>query len=358
MTTEPSPKKPILKSLRKPDVKTTVVSVRAVRFGDGSYPIVAGPVAVESEEQLMTVAVAARKSGASMLRAGTFRAEESPYGFKGLGEDAIWLLEHAGRQTGLPTVTEVLDSAHLDLIADHIDMLEIGPENMQNFVLLRDAGRTGKPIILTRGPSATVDEVLMAAEYILAENNPNLVLCERGSRGFDPRTTDTVDITAIPAIQQLSHLPIIIHPAPAKGGIDLMEPLAMAGRSAGADGLIVSVHPDPDNALAGNGGQMTVKGFTVLMDRLGIPAMRDEIDRLDREIIKLLKRRLHSSIGIAHIKVARGLPLRSPDREAELLDEAADDAVELGIDPIYVRAIMEVVLKHSRSAQERAVGTT
>ncbi len=358
MTTEPSPKKPILKSLRKPDVKTTVVSVRAVRFGDGSYPIVAGPVAVESEEQLMTVAVAARKSGASMLRAGTFRAEESPYGFKGLGEDAIWLLEHAGRQTGLPTVTEVLDSAHLDLIADHIDMLEIGPENMQNFVLLRDAGRTGKPIILTRGPSATVDEVLMAAEYILAENNPNLVLCERGSRGFDPRTTDTVDITAVPAIQQLSHLPIIIHPAPAKGGIDLMEPLAMAGRSAGADGLIVSVHPDPDNALAGNGGQMTVKGFTVLMDRLGIPAMRDEIDRLDREIIKLLKRRLHSSIGIAHIKVARGLPLRSPDREAELLDEAADDAVELGIDPIYVRAIMEVVLEHSRSAQERAVGTT
>ncbi|VAW09310.1 2-keto-3-deoxy-D-arabino-heptulosonate-7-phosphate synthase I beta, partial [hydrothermal vent metagenome] len=288
MTTEASPKKPILKSLRKPDVKTTVVSVRAVRFGDGSYPIVAGPVAVESEEQLMTVAVAARKSGASMLRAGTFRAEESPYGFKGLGEDAIWLLEHAGRQTGLPTVTEVLDSAHLDLIADHIDMLEIGPENMQNFVLLRDAGRTGKPIILTRGPSATVDEVLMAAEYILAENNPNLVLCERGSRGFDPRTTDTVDITAVPAIQQLSHLPIIIHPAPAKGGIDLMEPLAMAGRSAGADGLIVSVHPDPDNALAGNGGQMTVKGFTVLMDRLGIPAMRDEIDRLDREIIKLL----------------------------------------------------------------------
>ncbi len=358
MTTEPSPKKPILKSLRKPDVKTTVVSVRAVRFGDGSYPIVAGPVAVESEEQLMTVAVAARKSGASMLRAGTFRAEESPYGFKGLGEDAIWLLEHAGRQTGLPTVTEVLDSAHLDLIADHIDMLEIGPENMQNFVLLRDAGRTGKPIILTRGPSATVDELLMAAEYILAENNPNLVLCERGSRGFDPRTTDTVDITAVPAIQQLSHLPIIIHPAPAKGGIDLMEPLAMAGRSAGADGLIVSVHPDPGNALAGNGGQMTVKGFTVLMDRLGIPAMRDEIDRLDREIIKLLKRRLHSSIGIAHIKVARGLPLRSPDREAELLDEAADDAIELGIDPVYVRAIMEVVLKHSRSAQERAVGTT
>lgn len=350
--------KPILKSLRRPDVETTVVSVGAVRFGDGSYPVIAGPVAVESEEQLMMVASAVLKAGASMLRAGTFRAGETPYGFKGLGEESLWILEHAGKATGLATVTEVLDVGHLGLVADHVDMLEIGPDNMQNFVLLRDVGRTGKPVILTRGPSATVDELLMAAEYILAEDNNNLVLCERGSRGFDPRTTDTIDITAIPAIQQLSHLPVIINPAPAKGGVSLMEPLAMAGRGAGADGLIVSVHPDPDNALAGNGGQMTVKGFTTLMDLLGIPALRDEIDRLDREIIKLLKRRLHSSIGIAHIKVARGLPLRSPDREAELLDEAAADAEELGIDPAYVRAIMKVVLEHSRDAQERAVGTT
>ena len=349
------PKEPVLKSHRRADVETTVVAVRNVRFGDGAYPVIAGPVAIESEEQIAMVADTVSGAGASMLRAGTFRAETSPYSFKGMGEEGLWLLEHAGREAELPTLTEVLEPSHVAMIADHVDMVEIGPDNMQNFVLLSAAGAAGIPVILHRGPSATIDEWLMAAEYILAEGNENVVLCERGSRTFDPRTSDTVDISAIPVVQRMSHLPVIIDPAPARGGEDILRPLALAGRSVGADGLIVAVHPDPANAQAGNGGQLDLSGFNDLMDSLGIPLLRDEIDRIDRELVKLVGRRLRSSVEIALIKSTRGLPLHAPDREAELIAEAREDAAGVGLDPVYVEELMTLVLEHSRSAQVAAV---
>jgi 3-deoxy-7-phosphoheptulonate synthase len=313
-------------------------------------------VAVESEEQIDAVAAAAAEAGASMLRGGTYRAETSPYGFKGLGEDGLWKLEHAGRTSDLPTVTEVLEPKHVDLVAEHIDMIEIGPDNMQNFVLLRVAGATQKPVMLHRGQSATIDEWLMAAEYILNEDNDQVVLCERGSRGFDPRTSDTLDISTVPVVQRLSHLPIVIDPGTGRAGSELIRPLALAGRGAGADGLVVSVHPSPASAMAGNGGQMDIAGFRELMHSLGIPTLRDEIDRIDRELVRLVAARLHSSVEIARIKSARGLPMRSPEREAELVAEARADAVSLGVDPDYVQALMEVVLAHSRAAQQLAVG--
>jgi 3-deoxy-7-phosphoheptulonate synthase len=348
---------PVLKSHRRPeDVSTTVVEVGNVRFGDGSYPVIAGPVAIESEEQILTVAGSAAESGASMLRGGTFRAENSPYAFRGLGEEGLWLLEKAGHESGLPTVTEVNEPGHVADSADHVDMLEIGPDNMQNFSLLTDVGKTGKPVLLHRGPSATVDEWLMSAEYVLAENSSQVVLCERGSRGFDPRTTDTMDISAVPVVQRMSHLPVIIDPAPARGGEDLIAPLALAGRSVGADGLSVLVHPDPSSSLAGNGSQIDLVAFAGLMDRLGIPSLRDEIDRIDRELIKLIGRRLDSSVEIAKIKAVKGIPMRSPDREEELIDEARDDARRLGFDPEYAAELMRVVLEHSRRAQHAALG--
>jgi len=349
------PTKPILKSYRRPDVETTIVAVDNVRFGDGSYPVIAGPIAVESEKQITEIAERATAAGASVLRAGTFRQESSPYDFKGLGEEGLWMLEKAGHDAGLPTMTEVQEPRQAEMVAEHVSMLEIGPDHMQNFVLLRAAGATHKPIVLHRGPSATVDEWLMSAEYILNEDNNQVVLCERGSRGFDPRTTDTIDISAVPVVQRIGHLPVIIDPAPAQSGEDILAPLALAGRSVGADGLIISIHPDPGVSRAGNGSQLGLEEFVNLMERLGIPTLRDEIDRIDRDLIKLIARRLHSSVEIARIKASKGLEMRSPDREAELIAEAQDDAQQLGVDPGYVESLMTVVLEHSRAAQRAAV---
>lgn len=346
---------PILKSRRRPDVETTVVAVGDVRFGDGSYPVVAGPVAVESEEQILTTALAAAESGASVLRAGTFRAEVSPYGFRGLGQDAVWMLEHAGKESGLPVATEVLDPGHVEAVVEHVDIVEVGPDNMQNFALVKAAGASQLPVVIHRGPSATVDEWLMSAEYVLAEGNDNVILCERGSRGFDPRTSDTLDISAVPVVQRLSHLPVIINPAPAKGTVDLIQPLALAGRSAGADGLMVSVHPDPEGSMVGNGSQLALPQFGRLMEGLGIPSMRDEIDRIDRAIVRLVANRLRSSIEIGRIKASRGLAMRSPMREHELIEEARADARLLGVDPDYIQQLFEVILEHSRDAQRQAV---
>ena len=351
-----SQQRPVLKSHRRPDVDTTVVAVGNVRFGDGSYPVIAGPIAVEGEEQMITTAASLAESGASLLRAGTYRAENSPYSFKGLGQEGLWHLEKAGFEAGLPTMTEVIEPGHVDLAAHHTDMLEIGPDNMQNFVLLQAAGKTQQPVLLHRGPSATIDEWLMAAEYILAEGNDNVVLCERGSRGFDPRTSDTIDISAVPVVQRLSHLPVVIDPAPVDGDADILAPLALAGRSVGADGLVVASHIDPPASLAGNGSQLDLEQFARLMDQLGIPSLRDEIDRVDRELIKLVARRLHSSVEIAKIKVTKELPMRSPDREAELIEEAVADGAALGVGRDYIESLMNIVLDHSRAAQRDALG--
>jgi chorismate mutase len=252
-------------------------------------------------------------------------------------------------------MTEVIEPGLVELAADHVDMLEIGPDNMQNFVLLRDAGKAMRPVLLHRGPSATIDEWLMAAEYILAEGNDSVVLCERGSRGFDPRTSDTIDISAVPVVQRLSHLPVVIDPASTDGNADILGPLALAGRSVGADGLVVSAHVDPPSSLAGNGSQLDLIEFARLMEQLGIPSLRDEIDRVDRELIKLVARRLHGSVEIARIKAKKGFEMRSPDREKELIEEAVADGAALGVDREYIENLMNLVLTHSRAAQRRAL---
>jgi len=346
---------PTLKSHRRPDVQTTVVAVGSVRFGDGSYPVIAGPVAVESEEQILAAGEAVAIGGGSVLRAGAFVHDSSPYAYKGLGTEALWLLEHAGARWGLPTATEVLEANQLDALADHVDIVEIGPDNMQNFVLLKAVGASGLPVILHRGSAATIDEWLLAAEYILDAGNDDVVLCERGSRGFDPRTTETLDISAVPVVQRLSHLPVVVDPDPSAGDPELLTPLALAARSAGADGLILPVHHDPESARAGNGNHLDPDAFIALMDRLGIPSLRDEIDRVDRELMKMLARRLRSSVDIARIKAGKGLAIRSPRREDELVAEMRADATALGIDPGYAQELMEVVLRHSRAAQQRAL---
>jgi len=347
---------PVLKSRRRNDVETTVVSVGPVRFGDGSYPIVAGPTAVESDEQMHAIAGAVAAAGGAVLRAGTVLPAGSPYGFQGLGEEALWILEHAGKEAGLPTATGVVEPGAVELVAEHVDILEILPGQMQDFALLAAAGRIGRPVILHRGPSATIDEWLMAAEYILAGGNENVILCERGSRGFDPRTSETVEISAVPVVQRLSHLPVVVDPAPAHDAAEIMAPLALAARAVGADGLIVGVHPTPAAARAGNGNQLDLPAFDRLMERLGIPSLRDEIDRIDRRLLELVAARLCHATEIGVIKARRRMPLRSPDREVELLDEVRSDARSLSLDPEFAVALMELILDHSRAEQRRAVG--
>jgi 3-deoxy-7-phosphoheptulonate synthase len=349
------PDEPILKSHRRPDVATTVVAVGSVRFGDGSYPVIAGPVVIESEEQITEVSGVVADAGGSVLRAGTYRADESPYGFGGLGDEGLRLLERIGREHGLATCTEVREPARVEGIAERVDLLEIGSGNMQNFALLTAAGDSGKPILLKRGPAATIDEWLLAAEYILNEGNDQVILCERGIRTFEPRTADTLDISAVPLVQRMSHLPVIIDPTSA-GDPDLMAPLALAGRAAGADGLLVEVHPDPSKARAGRVLQLDPARFVALMSDLGVPNLRDEIDRIDREVVELIARRLRRALEIAALKQERGLPLRSPEREAELLAEAQEEGRRFGLEDDFVAELFDLLLTHTRAAQQRAVG--
>ncbi len=343
-----------LRTHRSERSEPTVVAVGDVRFGDGSYPVIAGPCAVENETQTMRAAQIVADAGASMLRGGAFKPRTSPYSFQGLGEEGLRILQRAGRHVGLPTVTEVMEPGDVDLVARHVDMVQIGSRNMQNFPLLRAVGSSGTPVLLKRGLAATVDEWLLAAEYIIDAGNDQIVLCERGIRTFEPSTRNTLDVGAVAVAKQLSHLPVIVDPSHAAGRRDLIAPLALAGRAVGADGMMVEVHPDPDNALSDGPQQLDEAGFRHLMDTLAIGSRRGDIDRIDQEIVRLIARRLAHSVAVGRAKSERGLALHSPDREAEILDAVATAAAEHGLDPGLARSLYEVLLTESRARQRRA----
>ena len=246
-----------------------------VRFGDNAVVggrdllIIAGPCSVESAEMLHPLADAVRAAGAHVLRGGAFKPRSSPYAFQGLGADALRILADARRRTGMPVVTEVMDTRQVELVAEHADALQIGARNMQNFALLSEVGRVQRPILLKRGLSATIKELLMAAEYIMAQGNSDVVLCERGIRTFETATRNTLDVAAIPVLKKETHLPVIVDPSHAGGRADLVAPLAYAAIAAGADGLIIEVHPDPEQALSDGDQSLTVDAFKSLMSTLG-----------------------------------------------------------------------------------------
>ncbi|MFI6096968.1 3-deoxy-7-phosphoheptulonate synthase [Lentzea sp. NPDC051213] len=227
----------------------STVTVGGVPFGPGTVTLVAGPCAVETPEQTLDAALMARTAGAAMLRGGAYKPRSSPYSFHGLGEDGLKILSEVRTETGLPFVTEVLDTRDVDLVASHADMLQIGTRNMQNFSLLRAAGATGLPVLLKRGMTATIEEWLLAAEYIAEQGNLNIVLCERGIRTFETATRNTLDISAVPVVQRLTHLPVIVDPSHSGGRRDLVFPLSRAAIAVGTDGLIVDLHPRPADAL-------------------------------------------------------------------------------------------------------------
>ncbi len=247
------------------EVPTPCVDGGIVQIGGEAIVMMAGPCTVESEKQLMTTAEAVRKAGAVVLRGGAFKPSTSPYGFRGLGEEGLKLLAKARDEFGMSIITEVMTPSDVEMVCEYADILQIGTRNMQNYMLLDEVGRTRKPAVLKRGMSATIEEWLLAAEYILSQGNPNVILCERGVRTFEKATRNTMDISAIPLIKRLSHLPIISDPSQGTGRRDLVGPMSLASLAAGTDALLIEVHPNPDEALKDGAQSLTIEQFRELM---------------------------------------------------------------------------------------------
>ena len=260
--------KPYKLASREFHPENTVITVGDITIGGDEIVVMAGPCAVESEEQLLDTALAVKASGARILRGGAFKPSTSPYSFRGLGEEGLKLLAKARKETGMPLITEVMSPLDVELVASYADILQVGARNMQNFVLLDEVGKLRKPVMLKRGMSATIQEWLLAAEYILVQGNEQLILCERGVRTFETYTRNTMDVSAIPIIKKVSHLPIIADPSHATGKWYLVTPVALAAVAAGADGIMVEVHPNPDQALKDGAQSLTFDNFSKLMSQL------------------------------------------------------------------------------------------
>ena len=247
------------------EVPVPCVTEGAISIGDNAIVMMAGPCTVESEKQLMTTAQAVRKEGAVILRGGAFKPSTSPYDFRGMGEEGLKLLAKARAEFGMAIITEVMTPADVPMVCEYADILQIGTRNMQNYMLLDEVGRVRKPVMLKRGMSATIEEWLLAAEYILSQGNRDVILCERGIRTFEKITRNTMDISAIPLIKRLSHLPIISDPSQGTGRRDLVGPMTLASIAAGTDGLLIEVHPNPDEALKDGAQSLTIEQFQALM---------------------------------------------------------------------------------------------
>jgi 3-deoxy-7-phosphoheptulonate synthase len=252
--------------------KHSLVKVKDVTIGGNELTIIAGPCAVESREQLLTAARRVRQAGANILRGGAFKPRTSPYSFQGLEEEGLKILAEASQETGLVTVTEIIDEKSLDLALKYVDMVQVGSRNMQNYHLLRMVGRSDKPVLLKRGFSSTIEEWLMAAEYIVSEGNENVVLCERGIRTFENATRNTLDLSAVPLVKGLSHLPVLVDPSHATGIQRLVAPMGRAAVAAGADGLLVEVHPEPSKALCDGPQSLTPEDFDSMMAEIRMVA--------------------------------------------------------------------------------------
>ena len=258
---------PILKPYKlsssqlRPSGERSVFEIGGRRIGGDNFALIAGPCTVESREQLLDTARAVKDGGASMLRGGAYKPRTSPYAFQGLGQEGLRLLAEAKAETGLPVVTELMDVRDIEAVAEVADVVQVGARNMQNYTLLSEIGRSGLPVLLKRGPAATLEELLMAAEYVLKEGNEQVILCERGIRTFETAYRYTLDLMAVPVLQRLSHLPVVVDPSHAAGRRDLVGPLSLAAAAVGADGIIVEVHPNPEEAICDGPQQLRVEDF-------------------------------------------------------------------------------------------------
>lgn len=258
---------PYKKANRKFHPDDTIIDVCGRKIGGGHFQVIAGPCSVESREQMISVADSVKASGAGLMRGGAFKPRTSPYAFQGLREEGLQLLLEAKKHSGMPIVTEIMDKSHLPLF-DDVDIIQVGARNMQNFELLKALGKVNKPILLKRGLSSTLDELIMSAEYIMAGGNENIIFCERGIRTFETATRNTLDLSAIPILKQRTHLPVIVDPSHAAGIRSLVEPLSMAAIAVGADGLIIEVHNDPAHALCDGAQSLTPDSFDETMQKV------------------------------------------------------------------------------------------
>ena len=353
----------------------TSIRVGNVEIGAGApIAVIAGPCAVESHEQVTATARWVKREGATLLRGGAFKPRSSPYAFQGLGVEGLKLLAEAGAEVGLPVVSEITDPAHVEVFDEHVDMLQIGARNMQNFVLLKAVGQSRKPVLLKRGLSNTIDELLMAAEYILSSGNPNVVLCERGIRTFETSTRNTLDLSAVPVIQERTHLPIIVDPSHGTGHRSLVRPLAVAGAAVGADGIIIEVHPDPPTARSDSEQSLSFPEFGDLMDDLRRheylrqptaphaqthiepPAerarLRARIDDLDSRIASLIDERAELSVAVQRTR-DDGDHGHDVTRERALIEKASHSEEDGVLTPEEREMVFGAILRVSRSAQRR-----
>lgn len=357
----------------------TVVEVGDVPFGGHELVVIAGPCAVETEAQVHAAAQAVAAAGARVLRGGAFKPRTSPYAFQGLGVEGLHLLAEAGRAAGLPVVTEVLTAEDVPVVAEHADALQVGARNVQNYALLKALGRAGRPVVLKRGMSTTIEELLLAAEYVLAHGNPDVILCERGIRSFDPSTRNTLDLAAVPVLAALTHLPVVIDPSHGTGRRDLVAPLAKAAVAAGADGVIIEVHPDPDTAWSDGPQSLDPIMFADLMRELSgyaalagrtlaaprrrdarpsawttpVAAYRDQIDAVDDQLLALLEHRAELGRRLGRIKIAAGQPVRVPEREQDVLERvAAASSGPGGLGPDAVVRVFRAIVSETRAVQE------
>ena len=273
-----------LASLNGEDKRRTVITVDDVKIGE-DFVVIAGPCSVESEEQTVETAKRVKEAGANMLRGGAFKPRSSPYAFQGLGLKGLKILEKAKKETGLPIVTEVLDTRDVSWVCEYADILQIGTRNMQNFSLLKEVGKVDKPVLLKRGMYSTLKEWLSCAEYILAEGNSNVILCERGIRTFETYTRNTLDLSIVPSVKEVTHLPIIVDPSHGTGRLSIIEPMSLAAMASGADGILIEVHYNPCEALCDKDQALSPEMFSILMKKLRIlRSCMKEINRVNEKL--------------------------------------------------------------------------
>ena len=361
----------IMKDLKLAGLKTerSTIEINGVKLGGKEIILIGGPCAVESSIQMRQSAETVKKAGGKILRGGVFKPRTSPYSFQGLGQEGLNYLVQAAREQDLLCVTEVIDAPSLDLVIDKIDIIQIGARNMQNFELLKLAGKINKPVILKRGLSATIEEWLLAAEYILAAGNPQVILCERGIRTYEPSTRNTLDLSAVGVAKELSHLPVIVDPSHAAGRRDLISSLSKAAIAAGADGLLIETHPNPAEAVSDGPQSLTPEQFIQLAAELGVVAesvnrvfawdlQRDEddlkslrikIDRIDQNIIESLAARMKIVRKVGDQK--RLDRVKDTHREKEVLQRLVNLAAELKLSPELVKKIYPLIFESAVQSQ-------
>ena len=358
-----------MNDLKLAGLKTSrsTIEVNGVTIGGKEIILIGGPCAVESSLQMSQSAETVKRAGGKILRGGLFKPRTSPYSFQGLGLEGLNYLVQAAKEQNLLCVTEVIDASSLDLVVDKVDILQIGARNMQNFGLLKLVGKIKKPIILKRGLSATIEEWLLAAEYILAAGNPQVILCERGIRTFEPSTRNTLDLSAVGVVKQLSHLPVIVDPSHAAGRRDLISSLSKAAIAAGADGLLIETHPNPADAVSDGPQSLTPEQFVQLAGELGavagsvkrvftfggngdtLEALRTQIDRVDQSIIELLADRMQIVRKIGDQK--RLDRVKDTNRQNEIIQRLVNLAEELQLPPDLVKSLYPLIFEFGVQSQ-------